>query len=68
VQAALAERGIPTPPTPQRLGERGAIPTPPLGPDELRARERRRLAFAAFAILVPMVALVVIVYLIVQAL
>lgn len=50
-----------------RLAERG-IPTPPLRPDELRARERRRLAFAAFAILVPTVALVVIVYLIVQAL
>jgi class 3 adenylate cyclase len=50
-----------------RLAERG-IPTPPLRPDELRARERRRLALAAFAILIPTVALVVMVYLIVQAL
>jgi class 3 adenylate cyclase len=57
VQAALAARGIPTPPPPQRV-------------DKPRAAGGRNLAFAAVAILVPIAtvaALVVIIYLVLQA-
>jgi class 3 adenylate cyclase len=57
VQAALAARGVPTPPPPQRV-------------DKPRAAGGRNLAFAAVAILVPiatLAALVVIVYLVLQA-
>jgi class 3 adenylate cyclase len=57
VQAALAARRIPTPPPPQRV-------------DKPRVAGGRNLAFAAVAILVPiatLAALVVIVYLVLQA-
>jgi class 3 adenylate cyclase len=57
VRARLAERGIPTPPPPRRL-------------DEPRPKKGRNVGFTAVAIVVPiaaLAALVVIVYLIVQA-